>query len=941
MQVHLDAVEGRSHRRVMGFSERITRLPVAFSSELGDEAAARIPDTRDQFRALVRGAAGSAPFLAELMRKEAPWIARLDRTSPEALRDEILASHFTSSDLATELRQAKRRIALLCGLADLGGVWPLETVTQCLSDFADLAVHNGVTTLVSAAISRGILPGLTEEDAAQAGGLCILAMGKHGAGELNYSSDIDLICLFDETRFAPSDYDTARAGFVRITRQLTALLSDNTDQGYVFRTDLRLRPDAAVTPVCIAMEAAERYYESVGRNWERAAFIKARACAGDIAAGQAFLDRLRPFVWRRHLDFATIEDTHDMRLRIRDHKGLHSDNIDGRNIKLAPGGIREIEFFAQTRQLIAGGRDPSLQKRGTVEALSALAGAGWIPSETAETLTLCYRDWREIEHRLQMVADAQTHSLPKKPDDFRRLTNLMGREDPDQLRDEIRNRIDTVSHHAVEFFEPAQPPSEALSEIQTYLAKWRGVPALRSPRSVAIFKRVFPGMLERFRAAKDPDAALVAFERFIAGLPAGVQVFSLFEANPDLVDLFVDVCTASPDLAEYLSRNAKVLDAVIAGEFFTPWPGVAVLKSALDQELAKEEDYEAKLDQARRWKKEWHFRSSVHFLRGLTDSQEASIEYGDIAEAVVMALFDVVTEQFSKKHGVPPGRGAAVLAMGSLGAGQLNTRSDLDLIVIYDPGEAAQSDGLRPLSIRPYFARLTQALITAITAPTAEGKLYDVDMRLRPSGQSGPVATSLAAFDSYQKTEAWVWEHLALTRARALAGAPSLLADIEAVRTDVLSAGAGAAQVFEELGQMRKRLFDARPGRAPWDVKDGPGGVQDIELFVQALALLSGALTRRAPEQIEAATTTKFIDVAQARQLSASLDLLRHVQSATRLLGTAPLSETSLSGSGWQIVLRVAGCESQQHLQDKIEECRNWAAKLINSTLPPLPEEAE
>ena len=484
------------------------------------------------------------------------------------------------------LRTAKRRVALLAGLADLGGAWSLEQVTGALTSLADMATQAALDAALAHQVRRGKLP---DTDA----GLFILAMGKMGAHELNYSSDIDLICLFDETQFDPADYAEARTGFVRAVRRMTQTLSDRTADGYVFRTDLRLRPDASVTPVAISMETAERYYESFGRTWERAAFIKARVCAGDAEAGARFLDALTPFVWRRHLDFAAIQDAHDMRLRIRDHKGLHGPlRLPRHDMKLGRGGIREIEFFTQTRQLIAGGRDPYLRDRHTVQGLRKLAARGWVPEDVADKLADHYRFHREVEHRIQMVNDAQTHLLPKTEEGLERIACLMGRARAG-LEAELRARLTEVHVLTEGFFAPeergATPEHSFDPEI---LERWASYPALRSQRAVEIFARLRPEILKRLSDAAKPDEALLALDGFLKGLPAGVQLFSLFEANPQLIDLIVDIADSAPELALYLSRNARVFDAVIGGDFFADWPGTEQLRADLDQRDADAEPVE-------------------------------------------------------------------------------------------------------------------------------------------------------------------------------------------------------------------------------------------------------------------------------------------------------------------------------------------------------------
>ncbi len=918
----------------MSFATKITQFPDKFQPDIAAEAEARFAGSSEAFLRLISGTAGCSPYLAGLLAKEHEWIIGLETRDAEEMCAQVLTDvrATSASDMSAGLRQAKRRIALLAGLADLGGVWTLEQVTQALTDLADTCVDHALKTLVGAEISRGKLPGMTEKDAEDAAGMAVLAMGKMGAAELNYSSDIDLICLFDETRYTPDTYMEARTAFVRVTRRLAALLSDVTAEGYVFRTDLRLRPDASVTPVCIAMETAERYYESVGRTWERAAFIKARVCAGDIAAGQAFLARLTPFVWRKHLDFAAIQDAHDMRLRIRDHKKLGGAfTLEGHNMKLGSGGIREIEFFTQTRQIIAGGRDAKLRVRGTVEGLALLAKAGWVSEEVTATLTDNYRYFRQVEHRLQMIQDAQTHMLPTTKDGFARLAAFMG-VTVEALRSELTRRLTETAHLTEAFFAPDTPQAPAADTAQ-YLEKWRSFPALRSPRAAEIFQRVFPAIHAKLNVAARPEEAMQAFERFVSGLPAGVQVFSLFEANPQLSELIVEICTASSDMAAYLSRNAQVFDAVLGGDFFRDWPGQDGLRAALSSQLAQAADYEARLDMARRWQKEWHFRISVHQLRGLITPEDAGAQYAQLAGAVLQALTPVVEAQFAVKHGPPPGRGAVVLAMGSLGVGRLSARSDLDLIVIYDADGAEASDGPRPLATRPYFARFTQMLVTALTAPTAEGKLYEVDMRLRPSGQSGPVATSLQSFESYQAQEAWLWEHMALTRARALTGDEQIISRINAVRKAMLTRARVAAETAKETQEMRARLADAGRTGSAWGVKDGPGGVQDIEIFAQAMALQAGAVVRDTAGQLQAAEAAGLIDADQRDSLTENHALFFRLTSAGRLLSDQPFEPAQLGAEGQAMVLRDLNASSLPELEKTLLNGRKTARAIIDQVL--------
>jgi glutamate-ammonia-ligase adenylyltransferase len=833
-------------------------------------------------------------------------------------------------DLSTSLRRAKRRAALLIALADLGGIWDLAQVTEALTQLADCAVQMCLTTLVADEMRRGKLP---QGDPAVGAGMVVLAMGKMGARELNYSSDIDLICLFDESRY-PDTAQEARTAFIRVTRKMSALLSDNTPEGYVFRTDLRLRPDASVTPVCLSMAAASAYYEAEGRTWERAAYIKARPCAGDMPAGHRFLASLTPFVWRRHLDFAAIQDAHDMRLRIREHRGLKGPLVvEGHNVKLGLGGIREIEFFTQTRQLIAGGRDPDLRGSGTEGALQALSTKGWLPADVVTELTQAYRDLRLIEHRLQMVLDEQTQTMPDTPAAIARIAAFCGLDEPDFRRcflDRLR-RVDQLTEG---FFSPNA--TETLPDIspqaRAVVEGWSQYPALRSDRAQTIFARLKPQLLRKLMQNAHADEALMAFDGFLAGLPSGVQIFSLFEANPPLVDLIIDIAGTAPALALYLSRNAAVLDGVIGGSFWAPWPGVVGLRQDLEKRLSTAVDYERVLGLARIWLKEWHFRVGVHHLRGLTDAFEAGKSYADMAEAVIAVMWPLALAEFARRHGPPPGRGAVLVAMGSLGSGRLTAASDLDLIVIYDPLDQETSTGRTPLATRPYYARLTQAVVTALTVQMAEGRLYQVDMRLRPSGRQGPVATALSSFKAYQENDAWTWEHLALTRARVMAGDATLADEVEAFRRDLLARKGQGAALKADVADMRARLATAKPGVSPWEAKDGTGKLMDIDLCAQMLALQTASPARSLDRQLAAGRSGGNLSQTDETVLAKAARLFWRLHASARLLSDQALTPQDLGAGARAFLLRETGVADEAALTQAVAQAAAEAAVVIDKT---------
>jgi len=932
---------------------RVTAAPIRFDPDCAAEAMAGLdPDlTRDAIGDLLGGAAGASPYLAQLIRRHGDWLAGIGAKAPEttmaALLDEMRAGVGAAPDqkaAGRALRLAKSRAALLIALADLGGVWDLGGVTGALTDLADAAIASALGWLLAEELRRGKFPGLTDEAVERGAGYVVLAMGKQGARELNYSSDIDLICLFDQDRLDPADYAEAKARYIHITRSLVRLLSDQTEDGYVFRTDLRLRPAPSTTPVCMAMEAAERYYESLGRTWERAAHIKARPVAGDLEAGDAYLERLTPFVWRRYLDFAAIEDTQEMLRKIRAKKGRFTvAGLPGHDIKLGPGGIREIEFFAQTRQLIGGGREPRLREPGTVAALAALAALGQIPRETADRLTDDYAAHRALEHRLQMVGDAQTQTIPPAEEARARVAALAGWSDRAAWERAIVERLERVHATSEAFFAgeakaaPAEPEADLAAlgfarpeDVARLIERWRSgaLPATRSARARALFAEIEPVLLDRLGRAAHPDAAIAEFDRFLSGLPAGVQVFSLFRANPHLLDLIAEICAAAPRLAVHLGRAPATLDALLDRDFFEPLPGPAALAEDLRRWIGEASDYERALDIARAWARESRFRVGVQVLRGLAGAEEAGAAHSAIAEACIEVLMPHVIEDFATRHGPPPGSGLAVIALGKLGSREMTGGSDLDLITVYDAEGETESAGRRALPVGQYYPRLTQALVAALTAPTAEGRLYEVDMRLRPSGRQGPVAVSLAAFRSYQMEKAWVWEHLALTRARVIAGPERLSAEVGEIVAAALAARQGQGKVLDDARAMRARLIEAHgSARAnPWSFKHAAGGLMEIEFLAQTGALLHGLSGQGTGAVLTALGRAGWLGRDEARDLTGALALLQSLQQIERVALEKPFDPETAGPGLREAMARAAGVEDFAALGDLLSRRLERAA---------------
>ncbi|MBM3555270.1 MAG: bifunctional [glutamine synthetase] adenylyltransferase/[glutamine synthetase]-adenylyl-L-tyrosine phosphorylase [Alphaproteobacteria bacterium] len=823
-------------------------------------------------KALLEAIFGNSPFLSEAVLAEPGLVLDFARRGPDAIWPEIPAlaasQPFDADPLEVmrALRLAKRRGALLIALADIAELWRLEKITAALTHLADIALQVAVERLLrdGADQERIALPDRTKP--ALDSGLAIVAMGKLGAGELNYSSDIDIILFYDPEVPAVALAPNPEEFFVRLARNLVRFLQERTADGYVFRVDLRLRPDPGSTPLAISMAAAEVYYESLGQNWERAAFIKARAAAGDIMSGQGFLDRLQPFIWRKNLDFAAIENIHSIKRQIHRHKGHGKVAVAGHNIKVGRGGIREIEFFAQTQQLIAGGRDRRLRPPTTVGALEALVETGRLDASVAEELTESYRFLRRVEHRLQMIEDEQTQTLPEDEVGLRHLALFAGYPDTAAFDRDMRRHLERVEAHYARLFEQAptlgaegqgslvftgvEDDPETLETIKRIgfgqphsvaetIRGWHHgrCRAMRSERARELLTRVTPNLLAALGETADPDGAFGRFDAFLQNLPAGVQLFSLFNANPGILGLVARICGEAPRLSEHLARNASLLDAVLAADFFEPLPDATGFRRLVEMTLDHGRDEGDKLDLLRHLVADARFRIGLHVLTGRADGRVAGAAQACLAEAILAALFALVEKGYAAIHGRVAGGGMAVVGMGKLGGREMTAASDLDLIFVFDHAKDAASDGGRPLAGAHYFARLSQRVIGQLTAAEAEGRLYEVDMRLRPSGNAGPIAVPLEGFITYQADSAWTWEHMALTRARLVAGPPDLVAKVEAAIRDVLTRKRDPDKLQADVVDMRRRIAKQHPEDDPWDIKHAAGGLLDIEFIAQYLQL--------------------------------------------------------------------------------------------------------
>jgi glutamate-ammonia-ligase adenylyltransferase len=653
-------------------------------------------------------------------------------------------------------------------------------------------------------------------------------------------------------------------------RRLVRILQDRTADGYVFRTDLRLRPDPGSTPLAVSVDAALTYYEGRGQNWERAAFIKARPVAGDSAAGEDFLKLLVPFVFRKFLDYAAIADIHSIKRQIHAHKGYGAIAVKGHDVKLGRGGIREIEFFAQTQQLIAGGRMPALRTRETQAALHALAEARWIDGEIAEELSEAYWFLRDVEHRIQMVHDEQSHRLPEEESELKRIALMSGFGDVKGFSAKLEAVLKTVEKRYARLFESETKLSsqngnlvftgqqddpdtlktlsslgfERPADMSRVIRTWHSG-RYRATQSVEARERLtemMPALLTAFGTSRRADEALLRFDNFLKALPAGIQLFSLIGNNPRLLSLLVTIMASAPRLADIIASKPHVFDGMLDPGLLAELPTRDYLSVRLEIFMSGARHYEDRLDRMRIFAAEQRFLIGVRLLTEVISGEQAGRAFTHLADLLVEAALRAVMTEIKAAHGTYPGGRVAVLGMGKLGSFELTAGSDVDLILLYDyDAEAGESEGPKPLDAQRYFTRLTQRLIAALSAPMAEGLIFEVDLRLRPSGNKGPVATRISAFGKYQREDAWTWEHLALTRARLLCGDPQLVAQAQDVIAQVLSTKRERKKIAADVAEMRALIEKEKPPRDIWDLKLIPGGLIDIEFIAQYLRLVAPA----------------------------------------------------------------------------------------------------
>jgi len=846
------------------------------------DAAALLPHLeKGMLRDLLLSLADHSPFLWQLVLSDPVRTASLALGAPEDIHSAIVdeqaslfrrvrSGEMTRDDVAGEFRRNRNAHALLVAMADIGGLWGTEEVTQALSAFADASVSGGLNLILTENAELGRITLQNPEAPGEGSGVTVLALGKHGAGELNYSSDIDLVIFFDPETRALKEGAEATTIYTRIAQQLSRLLQERTPDGYVHRVDYRLRPDPGSTPTAVSLSSAYVYYETLGQNWERAAFIKARPVAGDLTLGENFLNELRPFIWRKYFDFASIADVHAMKRQIHAVRGHDQIAVAGHDIKLGRGGIREIEFFVQTQQLVFGGRRPALRGRRTLDMLIELHKEGWITAQARDELSHAYRFLRTIEHRLQMVADEQTQRLPSDEEELKRFAGFCGYPDLDAFSKALTDQARIVQGHYALLFEEGpelasdigslvftgvsddpetlatlqrmgfREPEKAAETVRGWHFGRRS--AITSARAREVLTELTPALLAALGGTADPDGALAALDSAFGRMPAAVELLTILQSHDRLRLRFADLLGTAPRLANTVAQSPHVLDVLIDPAFGIPLVDEAAIEEQVRQIIGNPGNYEDFLDRARDAARQMRFITGARLLSGIISPAQAGAAYAAIATAVIRASFERVRREFEAEHGVVPGAQVAVLGLGRLGTKELTAGSDLDLVVIYDfDEERRESTGPRVLDAVVYHTRLTQRLVAALTVPTRRGLLYEVDLRLRPQGGKGPLASQFKGFLAYQQSEAELWEHMALTRARILTADPGFGERVGEAVDRIVGARRDPGHVMSEVRSMRDLIAREKGDDDPWDLKLARGGLTDLDFIAQALVLAHGS----------------------------------------------------------------------------------------------------
>lgn len=867
---------------------------------------------------------GGSPALATALAVEgAGWSELLDGVAgvPErgvdahaaALMAAGVAGPVTRTALQAGLRRHHRRELLRIGGRDLLGLATVDDTVRELSALAEAEIEAALAcTRARLEAEWGALPT----------GFVVLGMGKLGGAELNYSSDIDLVYVYDADGELASGR-TVRELCTRIAEEVTRAIAEVTEDGFCFRVDLRLRPGGGEGPVAISRAAAVSYYEAWGQTWERAVWLKARPVAGHRGLGAALLDELEPFVYRRYLDFGTIEDLKAMKRKV--DASLRGPRAE-QDVKLGRGGIREVEFVVQAQQLVHGGKDARLRTRGTLDALTRLRDSGYVAADEAERLAAAYRFLRDVEHKLQIAQQRQTQRIPTEPDELRLLARRLRRFDADGVdvfraeharwtaavresfaalfhapeetrrreeRPELAVLVDELEHEEQALWKLGQLGFRDLAAAYADLRLLRDGPphAPASPRRRRALAALAPALLDEIARSGAPDRALHHTATFVSTIGARTSYLHLLLENPGVRGLLVRLFATSEYLSAFFLRHPELLDSLVRADLVRIVRSRAELVAELTDRLAADSGLEAELDDLRRFRHEEFLRIGVHDIQGELTPDQTGAQLSLVAEVCLAAAQRLARREVLARTGLPdapPTEGLAVIGMGKLGSGELNYNSDLDLIFVYDPLDRDWWTGRIPA--RDFFTRVAQRTISFLQTPTREGIAYRIDTRLRPSGNQGPLVSSIEAFDAYHRDAAALWERQALIKARTIASPDALRERLGELITAFVYGRGLTTDETREIARMRERIEVERgAGDATrTNIKTGRGGLVDVEFLVQMLQLRHGhehpaVRARSTRAAIDALAAAGVLPPADAAVLAHGYAFLRTLESRLRL----------------------------------------------------------
>jgi len=817
-------------------------------------------------------------FAANLLDRYPAWLEDLDACCPPDVTR--LADSVKKNGLETGLRRFRNREMLRIIWRDLSGLAPLAETFANLTSLAEICLDSAIEEHYRRLVEKHGTPRGPDGSPQR---MFVIGLGKFGGGELNLSSDIDIIFCYPQSGSCDGRRGMANEQFfTRVARGVISSLSEHTGDGFCFRVDTRLRPFGDSGPLTSSLASLEQYYQREGREWERYALIKARPVAGDMEAGARFIEDIRPFVYRRYIDYSSVEALQEMHSNVRDD-ARRKDRLD--DIKRGPGGIREIEFLAQCFQILRGGRDTRLQTPSLDGALHEIAKLGLLSRKIVTEIRHDYTFLRLLENRIQALRDQQTHTVPDG-DDRTRIAKAMYEKDVKSLDKSLARTRKRVSERFQNIF-PAQPEQVA---DQKFAEKWRHLQSNRqeidvpaevpendpltlfvqrlgrvalSHRAHSRLDRFMPELLERIDQRPPDEDALNRIFDLILAICRRSAYLVLLEQNPKALDRMLELFDRSERIASKVIRFPALLDELIDPALGQQIPSIEDLSKSIRRIIEAAQGTEAVLESLNYLKLATELRVSVGQLKEKLTAEEAQTALSNLASAVLGGVLDVASIEIEARHGRfsdadPQSTGMAIIGYGSLGAGELGYGSDLDIVFLFEPGKEP-SDGARPLTPERYFARLAQRTLSFLTVMTPSGRLYEVDTRLRPNGRAGSLVSSITAFRDYQQKDAWTWELQALTRARFIAGNRGLEAQFNRIRLDVLCDDRDEAVLASDLLEMRQKMTRAQH-KSAGSPKYQEGGLIDIE-FVAQLGVLASA--RLFPRVLQATGT-----LAQLRELT-------------------------------------------------------------------------